>query len=55
MVMDANQTYRGDRATIYTITESLHCTFKTNIILNVNYSSITKEEKGRLVTFVENL
>ena len=42
MVTDVNQTYCGDHFTIYTNTESLHCTSETNITL---YSIIPQFKK----------
>ena len=43
MVTDVNQTYYGDHFTIYANTESSHCTPETNIMLQVDYTSVTKE------------
>ena len=42
MVTDDNYTYNGEHCVMYKIVESLCCTPETNIILYVNYTSITK-------------
>jgi len=42
MVTDVNQTY-CDHFAIYANTESSHCTPETNIMLQVHYTSVTKE------------
>ena len=46
MVTDVNQTYCGD-FTIYTNIKSLCCTPETNIMLDVNYTSIKKKKKKK--------
>ena len=49
--MDVNQTYCGDRFTVYTNIESLCCAPETNIMLYVNYTSIKKgKEKKKSAT-----
>ena len=40
MVMDVNQTYRGENFKDYTNTKSLCCMPETNKLLYVNYTSI---------------
>ena len=45
MVIDTNQTHCDDNFAIYTDIESLCCTPETNIMLNVNYTSIKINSK----------
>lgn len=48
MATDGNQTYCGDHFVVYKIIESRSCTPKTNIILQVNFTSIKKKWPGNI-------
>ena len=46
MVADNNYTYHDEHQAVYRIVKSLLCTFETNKILYVDYTSIKIKEKS---------
>lgn len=49
-VMRGNWIYCGNYFAVYTYTESLFCTLKTDLMLYVNYNSILKSFKKYLLS-----